>query len=288
LQSPPAEREQQDLALRERGWIEGQNLLIERRYNNGKAELFRPLAEELVRLKVELIVTQGTPATLAAKNATSTIPIVIWSSADPVLTGLVASLARPGGNITGYSMVSPELNAKRAALLRELLPGLQRVGVLEIPSNPYSRASREELRQKFLSLGIQSIFVEVAAASELENAVADVARQRGQALIVPDEGLFLENRVELVRAAQKHALPTMVGQKILLEAGALVSYGFSWAERRRRGAYFVDRILRGAKPADLPIEQPTQFELGINLKTAKALGITVPKEMLLRADEVIQ
>ena len=287
-QSTTTELEQQSLALRERGWIEGQNLLIERRYNNGKAELFRPLAEELVRLKVELIVTQGTPPALAAKNATQTIPIVIWSSGDPVLTGLVASLARPGGNITGYSIVSPELNAKRVSLLRELLPGLQRIGMLEVSTNPYNRAAREELEQKFSSLGIQTIFVEVAAAGELENAVAEVARQRGQALIAPDEGLFLENRVELMRAAQKHALPIMAGPKILLEAGALVFYGFSWAERRRRGAYFVDKILRGAKPADLPIEQPTQFEFGINLKTAKALGITVPKEMLLRADEVIQ
>jgi putative ABC transport system substrate-binding protein len=287
-QPTTTELEQQNLALRERGWIEGQNLLIERRYNNGEAELFRPLAEELVRLKVELIVTQGTPAALAAKNATHTIPIVIWSSGDPVLTGLVASLARPGGNITGYSIASPELNAKRVSLLRELLPGLQRIGMPEVSTNPYNRAAREELEQKFSSLGIQTIFVEVAAAGEFENVVAEVARQQGQALIAPDEGLILENRVEFIRAAQKHALPIMAGQKILLEAGALVSYGFSWAERRRRGAYFVDKILRGAKPADLPIEQPTRFELGINLKTAKALGITIPQSLLLRADEVIQ
>jgi putative ABC transport system substrate-binding protein len=169
-----------------------------------------------------------------------------------------------------------------------LLPGLQRIGMLEVSTNPYNRAAREGLEQKFSSLGIQTIFVEVAAPSELENAVAEVARQRGQALIAPDEGLILENRVEFIRAAQKHALPIMSGQKILLEAGALVSYGFSWAERRRRGAYFVDKILRGAKPADLPIEQPTQFEVGINLKTAKALGITIPQSLLLRADEVIQ
>jgi len=287
-QSTTNELEQQALALRERGWIEGQNLLIERRYNNGQADLFRPLAEELVRLKVELIVTQGTPAALAAKNATNTIPIVIWSSGDPVLTGLVSSLARPGGNITGYSIASPELNAKRASLLRDLLPGLQRIGMLEVSTNPYNRAAREELEHNFSSLGIRTIFVEVAAASELENAVAEVARQRGQALITPDEGLVIENRVELTRAAQKHALPIMAGQKALLEAGALVSYGYSWAERRRRGAYFVDKILRGAKPADLPIEQPTQFDLGINLKTAKALGITVPQSLLLRADDVIQ
>src|SRR6266705_3335713 len=231
-QPTPDEFLQAYAPLRELGWVEGQNLLVERRYANGRAELLRPLAEELVRLKVEIIVTDGTPATLAAKNATTTIPIIMGSAGDPVGAGFVASLARPGGNITGFSIVSPEIDAKRLSLLRELLPGLQRVGVLE-------------------------------------NAIAELARRRAQALFVQRDGLFYDNRVPLLSAALRYALPTLGTYKEMLEAGALVSYAHSDAENLQRYAAFVDRILRGAKPADLPIEQPTRFDLGINLKTAK-------------------
>jgi putative ABC transport system substrate-binding protein len=284
---PPAELQEAFAPLRELGWIEGQNLLVERRYA-GRPELLRSLAEELVRLKVELIVTEGTAATLAAKNATKTIPIVIWSAGDPVRTGLVASLARPGGNITGYSVVTPELDAKGIALLRELLPAVQRVGVLENSTNPYSRTLHKDFEEACRRAAIQPIFLEVAAASELENAVAEVARQHGQALYVQNDNLFNDNRVEITRAALKHALPTLVRQKIMLEAGGLLLYAPNRAERDRRCAALIDKILRGAKPADLPIEQPTQFVLGVNLKTAKALRITVPQSLLLRADEVIQ
>ena len=276
-----------DSHLRELGWVEGKNLLVERRYANGKAELLRPFAEELVRLKVELIATNGTDATLAAKNATTTIPIVIWSAGDPVRTGLVASLARPGGNVTGYSTVSPELDAKRLALLRELLPALQRLGYLENSTNPYFRAVHKDIEQACSSLGIQPIFVEVAAPGELENAIAEMSRRRAQALVVLYDGLFVAHRGPIMNAALKYALPTLVPGGDMLEAGALVSYNHSYAEMHQRYAAFVDRILRGAKPADLPIEQPTKFELGINLKTAKALRITVPQTLLLRADEVI-
>jgi putative ABC transport system substrate-binding protein len=237
---------------------------------------------------VEIIVTAGTPATLAAKSATTTIPIIIYSAGDPVRTGLVASLARPGGNITGYSIVSPELDAKRLALLRELLPSLQRVGVLELSTNPYHRAVRKEFEQACKALGIQPIFVEVAAAGELENAIAELAGRRAQALFVQSDGLFEDNRVPLMSAALRYALPTFAAGKAMLEAGALISYIKSSAEGRQRNAAFIDRILRGAKPADLPIEQPTKFELVINLKAATALGITVPQTLLLRADEVIQ
>jgi putative ABC transport system substrate-binding protein len=266
----------------------GKNLLIERREANGRAELLRPFAEELVRLKVEIIVTNGTAAALAAKNATTTIPIIMYSAGDPVRAGLVASLARPGGNITGFSIVSPEIEAKCLTLLRELLPGLQRVGVLENSTNPYFRAVRKEFEQTCRSLGMQPIIIEVAAAGELENAIAEMARRRAQALFVQREGLLYDNRVPLMSAALRHALPTLTTYSGMLEAGALVSYAHSVAENDQRYAAFIDRIIRGAKPADLPIEQPTKFELGINLKTAKALGITVSKEMLLRADEVIQ
>jgi putative ABC transport system substrate-binding protein len=284
----PANLQLEYAPLRALGWVVGQNLLVERRDTNNRAELLRPFAEELVRLKVEIIVTNGTDATVAAKNATTTIPIVFYAG-DPVLSGLVASLARPGGNITGFSLVGPEINAKRLALLRELLPDLQRVGVLENSTNPYFRAARKELEQACRSLGLQPIIVEVAAAGELENAIAEMARRRAQALFLQGDGLLSANLVPIVSAALRYALPTLgsVGKGVL-EAGALVSYALSEAETAQRYAAFVDRILRGAKPGDLPIEQPTRFELGINLKTAKALGITVPQTLLLRADEVIQ
>jgi len=281
-----ADLEVESAALRALGWVEGRNLLVERR-DTERDELLQPLAEELVRLKVEIIVTDGTPAALAAKNATTTIPIII-SAGDPVRSGLVASLARPGANITGFSLAGPEIDAKKLSLLRELVPGLQRVGVLENSTNPHFRAVRKEFEQTCRSLGLQPIIIEVAEAGELENAIAEMARRQAQALFVQGDGLFFDNRVPLISAALRYALPAVAGVKVLLEAGALVTYGNSGAERRQRRAAFIDKILRGAKPADLPIEQPTRFELGINLKTAKALGITVPQTLLLRADEVIQ
>ena len=285
---PQADLEREYAALRALGWVVGQNLVVERRYANGSAELLRLQAEELVRLKVEIIVTKGTPATLAAKSATTTIPIIIYVAGDPVRSGLVASLARPGGNITGLSIVAPELDAKRLALLRELVPGLQRVGVLELATNPYYRSARKEFEQACRSLGLQPIIIEVVAAGELENAIAELARRRAQALFVQIDHVFYDNRVPIMGAALRYALPTLAVGKDMVEAGALVSYAVSDAELDQRYATFVDRILRGAKPADLPIEQPTKFELVINLKTAKALGITVPQSLLLRADDVLQ
>jgi putative tryptophan/tyrosine transport system substrate-binding protein len=284
----PAEIQRIYAPLSELGWTEGKNLLIERRVANGRTELLRPFAEELVRLKVEIIVTSGTAAALAAKRATTTIPIIMYGAGDPVRAGLVASLSRPGGNITGFSIIGPEIDAKRLALLRELLPGLQRVGVLENSTNPYFRAVRKEFEQACRSLGLQPTIIEVAAAGELENAIAELARRRAQALFVQNDDLFSDNPVPLLSAALRYALPTVGTNKEMLEAGALVFYVPNRAEQDQRYAAFVDRILRGAKPADLPIEQPTRFELGINLKAAKALGITVPQSLLLRADEVIQ
>ena len=290
IEAPPTQAELTEEAapLRALGWVEGKNLLVERRYANGRAELLRPFAEELVRIKVEIIVTRGTAATLAATNATTSIPIVMSSGYDPVRTGLVASLSRPSGNVTGLSSLGPELDAKRLALLRELLPGLQRVGVLENSTAPYNRAMGKEFEQTCRSLGLQPIVIEVAAAGELESAIAEMARRRAQALLVPGDGLFIDNRVPLMSAALRYALPTVTVGRDMVEAGALVSYAASDAEQDQRYAAFVDRILRGAKPADLPIEQPTKFELVINLKTAKALGITDPQQLLLRADQEIQ
>jgi putative tryptophan/tyrosine transport system substrate-binding protein len=285
-----AELQAEEVALRAFGWVEGRNLLFERRYANSSAELLQRFAEELVRLKVDIIVTWGTPATVAARNATTTIPIVMATAGDPVRAGLVASLSRPGGNITGFSIVGPEINAKRLALLRELLPGLQRVGVLENSTNPYYRAVRKDFEQACRSIGIEPIFVEGAAASELENAIDEMARRRAQALFVLRDNLFNDNRILLMSAALRHGLPTIVSdiQRGMLEAGALISYAHTHEEEYQRNAAFIDRILRGAKPADLPIEQPTKFELIVNLKAAKALGITIPQSLLLRADQVIQ
>jgi putative ABC transport system substrate-binding protein len=273
---------------RELGWIEGQNLIVERRYAEGKAELLKPYAEELVRLDVELIVTNGTGAAIAAKNATTRIPIVMYSVGDPVRSGLVASLARPGGNITGYSIVAPELDAKRLEVMRALLPTAQRVAVLVNPANPYNEIARKERERLYQSLGVQPIIVDVEAASEIENAIAEAARRRAQALIVNNETLFWSSRVLLMRTALEHRLPTIVGDPDILEAGGLLSLAFDVAEQYRALAYFVDKILRGAKPADLPVQQPSKLLLSVNLKTAKALGITVPQSLLLRADKVIE
>ena len=236
LDAPPTPARIQQLyaPLSELGWTVGKNLLIERRNANGRAELLRPLAEELVRLKVEIIVTSGTDAALAAKNATTTIPIIMATVGDPVRAGLVASLARPGGNITGYSIVGPEVDAKRLSLLHELLPGLQRLGVLEDSTNPYHRAVRKEFEQACRALGLQPIIIGVAAAGELENAVAEMARRRAQALFVQRDDLFVDNRVPLVNAALSYALPTIAANKEMLEAGALVSYAHTQEEQNRR------------------------------------------------------
>jgi putative ABC transport system substrate-binding protein len=275
--------------LRDLGWIEGQNLIVESRFADNKVELLRALAAELVRLKVELIVTNGTPATIAAKKATASIPIVMWSAGDPVGSGLVASLAHPGGNVTGNSLVSTELRFKRLQLLHELLPAATRVGELMNPGNPVFGIARDEYEQAYRSLRIQPIFVEASAASQLENAVAEVAHQRGQALIVDGDPLFSVNYVQLMSAVLRYELPTLVEDNTdSLEAGGLVLFTVSDDDTVRRAAAFIDKILRGARPADLPVEQPTKFQLIINLKTAKALGITIPQSVLLRADRVIQ
>ena len=275
--------------LRELGWVEGQNLRVERRYANGGAEALKPLAEELVRAKVELIVTLGTPATIAAKRATTTIPIV-FSAGDPVRFGLVASLARPGGNVTGFSLAGPEVDAKSLSLLKDLMPTLRRIGVLESSANPYFRATRGEFEQACRLLGLAPVVVEIAAAGEIVDAIAQLARQHVQVVLLGG-GLLYDNRFQIVEAARKQGLPIMVtdaAPSLVQETGALVSYTVSLAEAIRRRAYFIDRILRGAKPADLPVEQPTRFELVINLKTARALKLAIPQSLLQRADEVIQ
>lgn len=274
--------------LRALGWVEGQNLRVERRYTSGNVDLLRPFAEELVRLDVELIGTLGTPAALAAKNATNTIPIVIWSAADPVGSGLVASLARPGGNVTGFSFLAPEIDTKRVELLRDLVPGLRRFGVLETPSNPYYRARRSRFEQACRSLGVEPIFIDVAMPGDVEGAIKELVRRGAQALMVPQEPVFFENPGPLMTVASKFALPTVSATANLVAAGAVASLSHSSAEQDERFAWFVDKILRGAKPAELPIQQPTRFVLVVNAKAAKALGLSVPRSILLRADRVVE
>ena len=273
--------------LRELGWSEGQNLLIERRAAGGKADLVPGLAAELVQLGPDVIMTSGAVASLAAKSATTTIPIVSLTG-DPVLLGLVDSMSRPGGNITGTSTVAPELAAKRLQLLREVRPTATRVAELVDPANPYIKLIRNEDERAYRSLGMQPIFVDVADAIQLERIIAEVARMRADALIVRGDPLFASNRDQIARLALQHALPTLAEGRVFVSTGCLVSYAPKFSAMSRGMAVLVDKVLKGAKPGDLPIEQPTEFELAINLKTARALGITIPQSVLLRADEIIQ
>jgi len=281
------ERRELMIPMRELGWIEGRNLTVERRFADLQVDPLRPYAEELVRLKVEVILTFGTEAAFAAKNATTSVPIVLSSAGDPVGTGLVASLARPGGNITGYSIVSSEIEAKRAALIHELLPAAQRIALVVDPSNRISGALRKRADEAFRSLGVQPIFIEATSERQLLDVPAEAVRQRAQALEMPS-GITGASARRLMQSAIDYRLPIVVPDRDLLEAGALMAFYPNTDDRGRRVAAIVDKILRGAKPADIPIEQPTRFTLLINLKTAKALGITVPQSLLLRADEVIQ
>jgi putative ABC transport system substrate-binding protein len=288
IPDPPQEIWKRDEPLRKLGWIEGKNLHVERRYDNGRSEALQALAEELVRAEVEIIVTNGTPATLAAKRATTTIPI-FFSVADPVVLGLVASLARPGGNLTGFSRAGPEVSSKYLSVLKELVPRLQRVGVLWQAGNPYNRASEGQFEHVCRSLGLVPTIVEIGAAGEIPDAIAQLVRQHVEAVVLASDAIVLDHRLEIVDAATKHGWPTMAEYPgMVTETGALIAYSPSLDEEYRLRAEYIDRILRGAKPAELPVQRPTKFELVINLKTAKALGITVPKELLLRADEVIQ
>ena len=273
--------------LGELGWVEGRNLIIERRGADGKAERVPALAEELVAMRVDVIVSAGAVASLAAKKATAAIPIVSGSG-DPVRLGLVASLGHPGGNITGISMVSPELSGKRIELLRELFPRKVRIGELVDPANQYARLTRPDYERDFRAHGFEPIFVDVASSDDLERAVGEIARLGAEAFIVRGDPLFVANSERIGRLALRHALPTMGEYREFPSGGGLLSYGPSNRAAIRQAANLVDKILRGAKPMNLPIEQPTKFELVFNLKTAKALGLTIPQAILQRADEVIQ
>ena len=284
---PPAEAFRQ--RLRELGYVEGRNLVIEYRWAAGKQERLPELAAELVRVKVEVIVASSTPTAEAAKRATSTIPIVMAPVADPVGSGLVASLARPGGNVTGLTNLATELAGKRLQLVRELFPKATRVAVLAYHRTSATELFLEEMRGRARQMGVQLVVhQEVNEAGDLPGAFAAMQRERAQALIVQISPFSFDNTKRIVELAAQHRFPAMYDVRSFVEAGGLVSYGPSLLEMFRRAAFYVDRILKGAKPADLPVEQPTKFELVINLKTAKALGLTIPPSLLVRADEVIQ
>ena len=272
--------------LRELGYVEAKNFLIEYRSADGRDERFPDLATELVRLKVDLILTRGTPAALAAKNATGTIPVVMTGIGDPVGQGVVASLARPGANVTGLSATTTEIYAKRVELLRELVPGAARIAAIFNMSNPSFPPQWKEVERGARSLGIQPQLLDVRKPDDLGRAFDTATRQRADALVVGLDTLTQANYRLIVELAAKHRLPAIYASTEF--AGALITYGVNYPDLYRRAASFADRIFKGAKPADIPVEQPTRYELVINMKTAEAIGVTIPPSLLLRADRVIQ
>jgi len=274
--------------LRELGYVEGRNIVIEGRYYGDSIERLPNFAEELVRLKVDVIVVGAPPAPEAARRATSTIPIVLTNHNDPVGSGLVASLARPQGNITGVSLATPVLRGKQLQLLKDLVPGLSTVAVLANPSVPSHALDVKELQIAARSLTIRLQVVEARAPNEIAEAFSEARQKQARALVVLGSSMFFANRAQIVELATSNRLPAMYGAREFAELGGLVAYAPNLRDSFRRAAGYVDRILKGAKPGDLPIEQPTTFELVINLKTAKALGLAISQSLLLRADEVIQ
>ncbi len=273
--------------LRQLGWIEGHTVAIEYRWAEGRSERFAEFAAELVRLKVDVILTHNTPPVLAAKQATSVIPIVFATAADPVGTGVVASLARPGSNVTGLSTQTPDLAGKRIELLREVVPGLRRLAILANPENSYVILEVREVQAAARTLGLEVALFEIRRAEDITPAFEGLKGGVEALYILPDPLLFT-NRLRINTLALGARLPTMHGLREYVEASGLISYGPNWRDQWRRAADYIDKILRGAKPADIPVEQPTKFDLIINLTTAKALGLTVPPTLLARADEVIE
>jgi ABC-type uncharacterized transport system substrate-binding protein len=277
--------------LRDLGYVEGRNVVIEYRDAEGKYDRLPALAAELVALKVDVILAPPTLAALAAKQATRTLPIVFTAAADPVASGLVTSLARPGGNVTGLSILAPELVGKCLEQLKQAVPGVSRVAALWQPGGAGARTEKDMLKEADVAaraLGVRLQFVEARGPADLDRAFSDMTRARAGALTVLTSNMFLGERRRLVGLAAKNRLPAVYPYRELVDAGGLMSYGPNLADLLRRAATYVDRILKGAKPGDLPVEQPTKFELVINLKTARALGLTIPRSLLSLAEEVIE
>ena len=273
--------------LRELGYVEGQNVVIEYRSADGHAERFPALAAELVRLKVDAIVTRGTPAALAAKRATATIPIVMASSGDPVGSGLIASVARPGGNVTGLSAFATEMQGKLLQVLRELVPKITRVAFLFNMSNPVIRAQWKEAEPAARRLGLQPQLLDVRTARDLEPALDSAVRQRAGAVIVGIDALTQAHQTQIAEALVTRQLAAICREREFVDSGGLMSYGVHYADLYRRAAAYVDKIFKGTKPGDLPVEQPTKLELVISARTAKVLGLTIPPSLLARAEQVI-
>ena len=274
--------------LRELGYVERQNYAIEYRSANGQPERFPDLAADLVRLKVDLILTRGTPAVLAAKNATRTIPIVMATSGDAVGSGVIAGLARPGGNVTGLSTINAELVGKRLGLLKEAIPSIARIAVVQNMSNPTLVTQRKQIELAARTLNFQPQFLDVRKPEDLGRAFDAAIKQRADAVHVGSDSLTQNNLGRIVDLSAKHRLPSIYSSRDFVDAGGLMAYGVSYVGAYRRAATYVDKIFKGAKPGDLPVEQSTNFEFVINLKTAKALGLTIPQALLQRADQVIE
>jgi putative ABC transport system substrate-binding protein len=275
--------------LRDLGWVEGQNIVIEYRSAEGRLDRLPDLAAELVRLKMDIIAAAPTPAALAARNATGTIPIVGVSLTEPVALGLIASFARPGGNVTGVSYsVGADIFGKDLELLKQVVPKVRRVAVLSNPDGPAQPFTISNIKGAARSLGLQLLLLEARGPGDFDGAFAAAARERVGALFIVQDPAFIPHRARLTELAVKKRLPSVFTQRADVEAGGLMSYGPNFPDMYRRAAIYVDKILKGAKPADLPVEQPTKFEFVINLKTAKILGLTIPQSLLQRADEVIQ
>ena len=273
--------------LRELGYEEGRNIVIEYRWANGKYDHFPVLVAELIAAKVEVIVTAGTPAALAVKNATTTVPLVMVAVGDPVGTGLVPSLARPGANLTGLSSVAPDLEGKRLQLLREVVPALSHVAMFINSLNPFHVSSMRQARAAAQTMGIKLQLHDIRKSEDLDDAFAAIRKERPDALLILADRVFLHNRERIVDFANEQRLPNVNAYKELVEVGGLMSYGPSYEDMHKRAAIYVDKILKGAKPDDLPIEQPSKFTFIVNLKAAKALGVTVPSQLLGLADELI-
>jgi putative ABC transport system substrate-binding protein len=274
--------------LRELGYVEGKSIVVEYRFTEGKRDRLPALAAELVRLKVDVIVTGGPTATRVAKQATSTIPIVMATDPDPVGNGFVASLARPGGNITGLSTVFREISGKHLELLKETVPKLSRVAVFGTSTTPGTAETLKETELAAKAFGVRLQYLDIGTAKDIEAGFRAARNERADAVLLLGSSVLNSRRTEISELSVESRLPAIYGRPEFVEAGGLMSYGVSFTDLHRRTAYYVDKILKGAKPSDLPVEQPTKFELVINLKTAKQIGLTIPPNVLARADKVIK